>query len=174
MVSPSASTKKEGAENDGELNLDDIILTIPTSTAPQGALTFGRDEDWPQAMKSLLIDEERVGSIGDGTSKSKPSEIAFENDQAPPLAPVERLNRNISNQSTIDSALSRNSHLDTNDPGIRRMFGLNASSNTERQRRLRLLMDQCETVRFPFKKRLILGKYAFCCSIYIIIELLAL
>ena len=165
MASPSASTKKEEAEytHAGELNLDDIILTIP-STA-QGALTSGGglDEDWPQAMKSLSIDEERVGSSRDGTPKSKPSEIAFANDQAPP--PGDRLNRNISNQSTIDSGLSRNSHLDTNDPGIRRMFGLNATSNTERQRRLRLLMDQCETVRFPFKKKLILGKYAFCCSI---------
>ena len=151
---PSASTKKEEAEYlAGELNLDDIILTIPTQA--QGTLTLGRDEDWPQAMKSLSIDEERVGSSGD-TPKSKPSEIAFANDQAPPTSG--RLNRNISNQSTIDSGLSRNSHLDTNDPVIRRMFGLTASSNTERQRRLRLLMDQCETVRFPFKKRLILGK----------------
>ena len=160
---PSTSTKKEEAESAaGELNLDDIILTIPTQHA-QGTLTLGRDEDWPQAMKSLSIDEERVGSSGD-TPKSKPSEIAFANDQAPPTSG--RLNRNISNQSTIDSGLSRNSHLDTNDPVIRRMFGLTASSNTERQRRLRLLMDQCETVRFPFKKRLILGKYAVCCSIY--------
>lgn len=154
---PSTSTKKEEAEYAGE-----IILTIPTQHA-QGTLTLGRDEDWPQAMKSLSIDEERVGSSG-GTPRSKPSEIAFANDQAPPTSG--RLNRNISNQSTIDSGLSRNSHLDTNDPVIRRMFGLTASSNTERQRRLRLLMDQCETVRFPFKKRLILGKYAVCCSIY--------
>lgn len=38
-----------------------------------------------------------------------------------------------------------------------RMFGLSSSSSTERQRRLRLMMDQCETVRFPFKKRLILA-----------------
>ena len=67
------------------------------------------------------------------------------------------LHRNVSNQSTIDSGLSRNSHLDMNDPNIRRMFGLASSGSAERQRRLRLLMDQCETVRFPFKKRLILA-----------------
>lgn len=67
------------------------------------------------------------------------------------------LHRNSSNQSTIDSALSRNSHLDMNDQNIRRMFGLASSGSAERQRRLRLLMDQCETVRFPFKKRLILA-----------------
>lgn len=67
------------------------------------------------------------------------------------------LHRNISNQSTIDSALSRNSHLDMSDPNLLRMFGVSASNSAERQRRLRLLIDQCETVRFPFKKRLILA-----------------
>ncbi|KAL7541201.1 hypothetical protein ACHAXR_010718 [Thalassiosira sp. AJA248-18] len=67
------------------------------------------------------------------------------------------LHRNVSNQSTIDSGMSRNSHLDMNDPNIRRMFGLASSGSAERQRRLRLLMDQCETVKFPFKKRLILA-----------------
>mmetsp|Transcript_31822 Transcript_31822/g.60811 ORF Transcript_31822/g.60811 Transcript_31822/m.60811 type:complete len:235 (-) Transcript_31822:517-1221(-) len=67
------------------------------------------------------------------------------------------IHRNISNQSTIDSGLSRNSHLDLSDPAVRRMFGMGSSSRAERQRRLRLIMDQCETVRFPFKKRLILA-----------------
>ena len=72
------------------------------------------------------------------------------------------LNRNLSNQSTIDSGLSRNSHLDNSDPNIRRMFyanngGNNDISHTERHRRLRMAMDQCETVRFPFKKRLVLA-----------------
>ena len=71
------------------------------------------------------------------------------------------LNRNLSNQSTIDSGLSRNSHLDNSDPNIRRMFANNGGNNdishTERHRRLRMAMDQCETVRFPFKKRLVLA-----------------
>jgi Leucine-rich repeat (LRR) protein len=57
------------------------------------------------------------------------------------------LHRHVSNQSTIDSE----SHLDLHDPNV------HAISQSEKQRRLRLLMDQCETVRFPFKKRLILA-----------------
>ena len=68
------------------------------------------------------------------------------NADPPPTAP---LHRNVSNQSTIDSGLSESS--------ICRMFGLTSSSTNERQRRLRLLMDQCEMVRFPFKKKLILA-----------------
>ena len=101
----------------------------------------------------------------DSISAGKPQEIAFTNEATTtkippttnPLSPLN--NRNESNQSTIESGLSRNSHLDNNDPNIRRMFGLSSASNThtERHRRLRLLMDQCETVRFPFKKRLILA-----------------
>ena len=68
------------------------------------------------------------------------------------------LNRNLSNQSTIDSGLSRNSHLDNSDPNIRRMFYTNNDiSHTEKHRKLRMAMDQCETVRFPFKKRLVLA-----------------
>jgi len=69
------------------------------------------------------------------------------------------LNRNLSNQSTIDSGLSRNSHLDNSDPNIRRMFYTtnNDISHTEKHRKLRMAMDQCETVRFPFKKRLVLA-----------------
>jgi len=69
------------------------------------------------------------------------------------------LNRNLSNQSTIDSGLSRNSHLDNSDPNIRRMFYTtnNDLSHTEKHRKLRMAMDQCTTVRFPFKKRLVLA-----------------
>jgi Leucine-rich repeat (LRR) protein len=69
------------------------------------------------------------------------------------------LGRDTSNQSTVDSGsgLSVNSYSDPNDPNARRMFGLASSTGANMQRRLRLLMDQCETVRFPFKKRLILA-----------------
>ncbi len=52
----------------------------------------------------------------------------------------------VSNQSTIDSSFSNSS--------ISRMFGITSLSS---QRWLRLLMDQCERLRFPFKKKLILA-----------------
>ena len=68
------------------------------------------------------------------------------NADPPPMA---TFHLDVSNQSTIDSGLS--------DSSICRMFGLTLSSTNERQRRLRLLMDQCEMVRFPFKKKLILA-----------------
>ena len=79
------------------------------------------------------------------------------NDTAGQLPP--RLQRNVSNQSTIDSALSGNSHLDADDPSVRRMFGLPSSKAAlvEKRRRVELLIDQCEIVRFPFKKRLVLA-----------------
>ncbi len=53
-----------------------------------------------------------------------------------------------------------NSHPDLSaaDPNVtRRMFSLTSSTGADMQRRLRLIIDQCETVRFPFKKRLILA-----------------
>ena len=71
--------------------------------------------------------------------------------------PLPAQGRVISNQSTIDTNPSRNSHLDMSDPSIRRMFGLAPDSSSERVRRMELILDQCETVRFPFKKRLILA-----------------
>lgn len=72
------------------------------------------------------------------------------------------LGRDTSNQSTVDSGsgLSMNSHpdLSASDPNAaRRMFSLTSSTGADMQRRLRLIIDQCETVRFPFKKRLILA-----------------
>lgn len=76
---------------------------------------------------------------------------------AGPLPPA--MYRNVSNQSTIDSALSGNSHLDADDPSVRRMFGLPSSKAAiaEKRRRVEILIDQCEIVRFPFKKRLVLA-----------------
>ena len=72
---------------------------------------------------------------------------------------ISAMHRNVSNQSTIDSALSGNSHLDADDPSVRRMFGLPSSKAViaEKRRRMELLIDQCEIVRFPFKKRLVLA-----------------
>lgn len=72
------------------------------------------------------------------------------------------LGRDTSNQSTVDSGsgLSMNSHTDpsaTDPNATRRMFSLTSSTGADMQRRLRLIIDQCETVRFPFKKRLILA-----------------
>ena len=112
----------------------------------------------PHSMK-LIAPDERSGS---NHQNMQPQENMFANEGYRQMAhnsdPYSTsLHRNISNQSTIDSGLSRNSHLDLNDPNVRRMFGMGSSSSAERQRRLRLLMDQCETVRFPFKKRLILA-----------------
>jgi len=115
----------------------------------------------PQSMKSIAPDV-RLGSNCKNTVQSQENTFANKeggkqvvtHDSDPFQTP---LSRNISNQSTIESGLSRNSHLDLNDPNIRRMFDMASSSSAERQRRLRLIMDQCETVRFPFKKRLILA-----------------
>lgn len=79
---------------------------------------------------------------------------------AGPLPPaISEKCRNVSNQSTIDSALSGNSHLDADDPSVRRMFGLPSSKAAivEKRRRVELLIDQCGIVRFPFKKRLVLA-----------------
>jgi Leucine-rich repeat (LRR) protein len=74
------------------------------------------------------------------------------------------LGRDTSNQSTVDSGsgsgLSMNSHPDLSaaDPHTtRRLFTLTSATGADMQRRLRLIIDQCETVRFPFKKRLILA-----------------
>ena len=71
--------------------------------------------------------------------------------------PLPAPSRVISNQSTIETNPSRNSHLDMSDSSTRRMFGLEPDSSSERVRRMELILDQCETVRFPFKKRLILA-----------------
>ncbi len=73
--------------------------------------------------------------------------------------PISALHRNISNQSTIDSALSGNSHLDADDPCVRRMFGLPSTkvATVEKRRRVEILLEQCEALRFPFKKRLLLA-----------------
>jgi len=71
------------------------------------------------------------------------------------------LGRDTSNQSTVDSGSGQSmiSHPDqqSTDPNARRMFGLSSTTGADMQRRLRLIIDQCETVRFPFKKRLILA-----------------
>ena len=69
------------------------------------------------------------------------------------------LYRNVSNQSTIDSG----SHLAPEDPQGR---GIAAGGGQppEKQRRLRLLLDQCETVRFPFKKKLVLANLDLSCE----------
>ena len=79
------------------------------------------------------------------------------------------LGRDTSNQSTVDSGSGQsvNSHPDqctAADPNAatRRMFNLTSSTGADMQRRLRLSMDQCETVRFPFKKRLILANLSLC------------
>mmetsp|Transcript_9986 Transcript_9986/g.20594 ORF Transcript_9986/g.20594 Transcript_9986/m.20594 type:complete len:1705 (+) Transcript_9986:253-5367(+) len=73
------------------------------------------------------------------------------------LHPAAVQNRQISNQSTIDSgvtSLSGNSRV----PG-RGTSGVPRTDQLfiEKQRRINLLMDQCETVKFPFKKKLILA-----------------
>lgn len=86
------------------------------------------------------------------------SNVVQNNDTTGPL-PISALHRNISNQSTIDSALSGNSHLDADDPCVRRMFGLPSTkvATVEKRRRVEILLEQCEALRFPFKKRLLLA-----------------
>ena len=138
---------------------------------PHGALPRTKLPTLPTAMN---YNKER--SDGSSTSNRRPAkEISFavnhDIDEAISALPPgvggglaryplsSTLNRNLSNQSTIDSGLSRNSHLDNSDPNIRRMFYAtnNDLSHTEKHRKLRMAMDQCETVRFPFKKRLVLA-----------------
>lgn len=106
----------------------------------------------------------------DNPGRSCPLVVTFSNEEdargdtndssAGPLPPaISAMHRDVSNQSTIDSALSGNSHLDAEDPSVRRMFGLPSSKAAivQKRRRIELLIDQCEIMRFPFKKRLVLA-----------------
>lgn len=61
-----------------------------------------------QTIKVMTFDVKENGFANEGGGGGNPHPNASS------------LHRNVSNQSTIDSGLSRNSHLDMNDPNIRR------------------------------------------------------
>lgn len=105
-----------------------------------GRADAGGDDPTPKLLKLIMATDQSL--------QTQESSFANEGGTAarnPLHGSDPRLHRNVSNQSTIDSGLSKNSHLDLADPGVRRMFGV-GSGGAERQRRLRLLMDQVRTI----------------------------
>jgi len=139
--------------NDEALSAD-ADLSSPDGTNNSSSIL--RTSDNPGRSCPLVVTFSTEDDARRDTSNNIP-----QNDTAGPLPPaISAVHRNVSNQSTIDSALSGNSHLDADDPSVRRMFGLPSSSKAaidEKRRRVELLIDQCEIVRFPFKKRLVLA-----------------
>ena len=132
----------------------DADLSSPNDTHNSSSI-LRRASREPHADSSGRSCPQVVTFSNDTTTK-----ISQNNDTAGKLPPaISAVHRNISNQSTIDSALSGNSHLDADDPSVRRMFGLPSSRAMadEKKRRVELIIDQCENVRFPFKKRLVLA-----------------
>ena len=111
-------------------------------------------------------------------------ESSFDNNDSYNSAPLPTFpNREVSNQSTINSGLtsssgnSRTDLLNLSDPAVFRALARSSTTgdgaagavgsvpggSVEKQRRIHLLMDQCETVRFPFKRKLILANMNLTC-----------
>ena len=195
VLDPSTSSPDDGGEGRDGLLHSSYLTTSVGFDSPRisnGSLNSqsGTQQLKPQVMGSMHNEEFALGSSSQGTINRNDMlrEISFghggadvvSGHQTPyssGLAPAPVHNREISNQSTIDSGittLSANSRTMgsnfMNDSASRRMFGRGASNRStgggvmesdqsiiEKQRRVNLLMGQCENVRFPFKKKLILA-----------------
>lgn len=111
------------------------------------------EEKSEEQNRTMLQEIEFVNEGDRGPGSRLPRPLSYGSS----VQPAAVQNRQISNQSTIDSgvtSLSGNSRV----PG-RRTSGVPRTDQSfiEKQRRINLLMDQCETVKFPFKKKLILA-----------------